>query len=60
MKKYLVLILLALVAMTGAVFEGLIELSPRLIQVNGLMTIVFTAALIIWTLKVQIDDVSEG
>ena len=60
MKKYIALVLLALVTMTGAVFEGLVELSPQLIQANGLMTILCTAALIVWTLKGQIDDVSEG
>ena len=60
MKKYIVLILLALVSITGAVLEGLIELPPQLIQMNGLMTILCTAALIVWTLKIQIDDFSKG
>ena len=54
MKKYIVLITLALITMVGAVLEGLIEdLSPQLIQLNGLLTLTSTVALIIWALLVQ-------
>lgn len=54
MKKYIVLITLAFITMTGAVLEGLIEdLSPQLIQLNGLMTLTSAVALIIWALRVQ-------
>ena len=56
MKKYIVLILLALMTTTGAVLEGLIELPPQYIQINGLMTILCVGALITWTLKVQVDE----
>jgi len=54
MSKYIIPILLALLALTGAVVEGLVEgLSPHLVQVNGLLTIICTGALIAWTLKAQ-------
>lgn len=54
MKKYIILILLALFALTGAVLEGLVEgLSPQFIQVNGLLTIISTGAFIVWVLKMQ-------
>jgi len=52
MKKYIVLTILVLLTMTGAVLEGLVEgLSPQLIQLNGLLTIICTGVLITWTLK---------
>jgi hypothetical protein len=54
MKKYIVLGLLALLTMTGAVLEGLIEgLPQQLVQVNGALTIVSAMVLVVWTLKVQ-------
>ena len=56
MKKYIVLVLLALITMTGAVLEGLVELPAQFIQVNGLMTILCAAAVIGWTLKAQADN----
>ena len=60
MKKLVVLVLLALLTMTGAVLEGLVEnLSPQLVQLNGLLTILCTAALITWTLKTQADSFRE-
>ena len=59
MRKYIVLILLALVTLTGAVLEGLVELSPQFIQINGLMTILCAGALITWTLKIQADEVRK-
>ena len=56
MKKAIVLTLLALVTMTCAVLEGLVEsLPPQFIQVNGLLTIVCAGVFIVWTLKVQAD-----
>ena len=56
MKKYIVLIFLALLAMTGAVLEGLVEgLSPQFVQVNGLLTIISAGVFIFWTLKLQVQ-----
>ena len=61
MKKYIVLITLALITMTGAVLEGLIEdLSPQLIQLIGLLTLTSTVALIIWALLVQNGGYKES
>lgn len=55
MKKYIVPILLALFAMSGAVLEGLIkDLSPQIIQINGLLTIICTGVLITWVLRLQV------
>jgi hypothetical protein len=55
MKKYIVPILLALFAMSGAVLEGLIkDLSPQIIQTNGLLTIICTGVLISWVLSLQV------
>ena len=60
MKKYIALIILALLTMTGAVLEGLVEgLSPQLIQVNGLLTLLSALALIVWTLKIQTSKFSR-
>lgn len=54
MKKYIVLIILALVTMTCAVMEGLIEgLPAQFIQLNGLLTIICAGVFIGWTLKLQ-------
>jgi hypothetical protein len=54
MKKYIVLISLAVLAMTCAVLEGLVpSLPPQFIQVNGLLTIVCAGVFIVWTLKVK-------
>jgi hypothetical protein len=54
MKRYMVLGLLALLTMTGAVLEGVIEgLPQQLVQVNGALTIVSAMVLVVWTLKVQ-------
>jgi len=56
MKKYIVLISLALFAVTGAVVEGLVEgLSPHVIQLNGLLTIICVGVFMFWTLKTQIN-----
>ena len=54
MKKYIVLTILIMLTMTGAVLEGLVDgLSPQLVQLNGLLTIICTGILITWTLKIQ-------
>ena len=54
MKKAIVLTLLALVTMTCAVLEGLVEsLPPQFIQVNGLLTIVCAGVFIVWTLRAK-------
>ena len=60
MKKYIVLIILALLTMTGAVLEGLVEgLSPQLVQANGLLTLLSAFALVVWTLKIQTGKFSR-
>ena len=54
MIKYIVLIFLAVLTLTGAVLEGLVEgLSPQIVQVNGLLTIICAGTFIVWTLKLQ-------
>ena len=54
MTKYFILGLLAMLTMIGAVAEGLFDgLPQRFVQVNGLLTIVFAMAFVIWTLKIQ-------
>lgn len=54
MKKYIILISLAILTMTCAVLEGLApNLPTQFIQLNGLLIIVCAGALIVWTLKVQ-------
>jgi len=53
MRKF-ILISLALLTMTCAVLEGLIEgLPPQFIQINGFLTIVCAGVFIVWTLKIQ-------
>jgi hypothetical protein len=60
MKKYVVLIVLALITMTGAVLEGLVEnLSPQMVQLNGLFTLISASVLIGWVLSVQEGDLSK-
>jgi len=60
MSKYIFLVILALITLTGAVFEGLIDgLSPQVVQINGLLTILCTGALITWILKLQLGGFSE-
>jgi hypothetical protein len=59
MKKYIVLISLALLALTFAVLEGLLELPPQFIQINGLLTIICAAVFIGWSLKVQIESFNK-
>ena len=59
MKKYMVLTFLAVLSMSCATLEGLVELSPQFIQFNGLLTILFTGAFISWTLTVQAKEISK-
>ena len=60
MKKYVLLIVLALITMTGAVLEGLVEnLSPQMVQLNGLFTLISAAVLIGWALSVQKGNLSK-
>ena len=55
MRKF-ILTLLALLTLTSAVLEGLIEgLPPQFIQINGLLTIVCAGVFIAWTLKIQAE-----
>jgi hypothetical protein len=59
MKKYIILISLALITLTCAVLEGLVELPAQFIQLNGLLTILCTGAFISWTLKMQVDNFNK-
>ncbi len=57
MKKYIILMFLALLTLTGAVLEGLVEgLSPQFVQINGLLTIICAGVFITWTLKLQAQE----
>jgi hypothetical protein len=61
MKKYIVLLMVALLAITCAVLEGLIEsLPPQFIQFNGLLTIICAGVFIGWTLKLQAGSLSRS
>lgn len=54
MKKYIVLVFLALLTMTGAVLEAVLQSLPQaVVQVNGLLTIISAMVLVVWTLKLQ-------
>ena len=56
MRKIIVLTSLALVTLTFAVLEGLVEsLPPQFVQIHGLLTIVCAGVFIVWTLKVQAE-----
>lgn len=59
MKKYIVLISLALMTITCAVLEGLMELSPRFIQVNGLLTLFSAVIFISWVVAVPAGGMEE-
>ena len=57
MKKYIVLVFLALLTMTGAVLEGVFQTLPQaVVQASGLLTIIAAMILVIWTLKIQVDN----
>ena len=54
MKNYIVWIVLAVLMMTGAFAEGLIEGLPRqLVQANGVLIILSAMTFVGWSLKVQ-------
>jgi len=54
MKKYIVLISLAILTMTCAVLEGLVpSLPPLFIQINGLLTILCAGVIIVGALKAK-------
>jgi hypothetical protein len=58
--KTFILISLALLAITCALLEGLIEgLPPQFIQINGLLTIVCAGVFITWTLKTQAEQFNK-
>jgi hypothetical protein len=60
MKKYIILISLAAITMTCAVLEVLVPSLPtQFIQLNGLLIIVCTAALIVWVLKAQAGSLDK-
>jgi hypothetical protein len=48
MKKYLILILLAVLILTCAVLEGVLELPTQFVQINGLLVLVAAAGVVIW------------
>jgi hypothetical protein len=60
MKKFVMLMILALITLACVTLEGLIELPAQFIQINGLLMIVFTAAFISWALKIQVDDFGKN
>ncbi len=61
MIRYIVLTLLALLTMTFAVLEGLIEsLPPQLIQISGLLTIICAGVFIFWALKIQAEGFKKN
>jgi len=59
MRKYIILASLALLILTSAVLEGLLELSPQFIQINGLLIIVGVGALISWVVKIQVKELDK-
>ncbi|MBT8069589.1 MAG: hypothetical protein HKP21_03350 [Xanthomonadales bacterium] len=59
MKKYTLLLTLALATLTCAVLEGLVELSPRFIQFNGGLTIICAVVVIGWILRHQVSIFSK-
>ena len=59
MKRYIVLALLAVLTVTGAVLEGLSTGLPQFaVQASGLLTIVCAMIFVIWTLKIQADELT--
>jgi len=48
MKKYMILIVLALLILTCAVLEGVLDLPAKFIQINGLLVIAAAATVVIW------------
>jgi len=61
MKKYIILISLAILAITCAVLEGLVpSLPPQFIQVNGLLTLVCAGVFVAWTLKARAGSLEKS
>jgi len=56
MKKNIILISLALLTLSGAILEVLIENIPsQFIQINGLLTIVCAGICVTWNLKLRAE-----
>ena len=56
MKNFIILMSLAIITVTCAVLEGLVEsLPPQFVQVNGILTIVCAGVFIVLSLKVQAE-----
>ena len=56
MKNIIILMSLAIITVTCAVLEGLVEsLPPQFVQANGLLTIICAGVLIVLTLKMQAE-----
>lgn len=61
MIRYVVLTLLALLTMTFAVLEGLVESLPsQIIQISGLLTIVCAGVFIFLALKIQATEFKKN
>jgi len=57
MSRIIVLWALALLALAGALLEGLLEqVPPHYIQVNGILIILCTGAFTLSTLKIRLVD----
>jgi hypothetical protein len=60
MKKYVIIAALAILTLSFAVLEGLVEGLPvQLVQLSGLLTILCTAAFIGWTLKTMLGQFTK-
>ena len=60
MMKYIALAILALLTMTCAVLEGLVEgLPAQFIQLVGLLTIILTGVFAGWALRLQANRHSQ-
>ena len=59
MKKYMLLLILALATLTSATIEGLVEVSPRFIQFNGGLTIICAVVFIGWIFRLQASVFSK-
>lgn len=54
MKHVITLVVLGILTMTGAVIEAFFQNLPAsVVQLNGLLTIIFAMAFVIFTLKIQ-------
>jgi hypothetical protein len=59
MKKYILLLILAFATLACAILEGLVELSPRFIQLNGGLTIICAVVFIGWIVRLQASVFSK-